>query len=130
MGIDDFHEGPLADKDRVRKKSLQERFSRRTEIEDVAAILSTRFGRRFYWRLITECGIFRSSFTGNNTTFFNEGMRNIGLKFLSDSQEFPDLYLLMMQESKQTEDQKEKEQGPRMVERPIAHSSAAVGADE
>lgn len=130
MGDGEFRDGPLADKERVRKKALQERLSRRTELSDVATILGTRAGRRFFWRLITECGIFKSSFTGNNTTFFNEGMRNVGLKFLADSQEFPDMYLLMMRESKQTEEQVEKESGPRMMETPQAPSPAAVGADD
>ena len=54
--------------------------------------------------------------TGNNTTFFNEGMRNIGLKFFADVNEFPDLYLLMAKESREPEE-REREDGPRMMER-------------
>jgi hypothetical protein len=115
MADGDLHEGPLADKEKVRKKGLQERLNRRTELSDVSVMLSTRSGRRFFWRLLTQCGIFRSSMTGNNTTFFNEGRRDVGLHFLADSQEFPDLYLLMMRESREPE-VKEKEDGPKMLE--------------
>lgn len=127
MADNEFRDGPLADKEKVRKKSLQERLGRRTELADISLILGTRAGRRFFWRLISECGIFKSSFTGNNTTFFNEGMRNVGLKFLADSQEFPDLYLLMMRESK--EEDEPKESGPRMMENP-SKVPAAAGTDD
>lgn len=111
-----MHEGPLADKEKVRKKGLDERLSRRTELGDMATILNQRCGRRFIWRLLSEAGIFKSSFTGNNSTFFNEGRRDIGLKFLADTQEFPELYLLMVKESREPAE-KEKEDGPRMMER-------------
>lgn len=111
----DLREGPLADKEKVRKKGLQERLTRRQELVDMGILLGTRSGRRFIWRLLSECGIFRTSFTGNNTTFFNEGRRDIGLKFLAETQEFPDQYLLMMRESREPE-VKEKEDGPKMME--------------
>lgn len=120
-----MRDGPLADKEKVRRKGLEERLTRRTELGDMAAILSQRAGRRFIWRLLSEAGIFRSSFTGNNSTFFNEGRRDIGLKFLADTQEFPDLYMLMVKESREPQE-KEKEDGPRMMERP----EAAGVADE
>ena len=110
-------EGPLADPERVGKKRLQERLIRRNELDDVATILEMRSGRRFFWRLLSECGLYRTSMTGNNTTFFNEGMRNIGLKFMADVQEFPDLYLKMMKESREPVEE-EKEDGPRMPEGP------------
>lgn len=119
MREDDFNEGPLADKDKIRKKGLQVRLSRRSELSDIASILGTRAGRRFFWRLFTECGIFKTSFTGNNSTFFNEGMRNVGLKFFSDVNEYPDLYLLMAKEARQPEEENEKQNGPKMMEAPV-----------
>jgi hypothetical protein len=115
MADGDLHEGSLADKEKVRKKGLKERLDRRNELSDIAVILGTRSGRRFFWRLLTQCGIFRSSMTGNNTTFFNEGRRDVGLHFLADSQEFPEQYLMMMRESREPE-VKEKEDGPKMME--------------
>lgn len=112
----DVHEGPLADTQKVRKKGLEERLERRNQLEDVSTILGTRSGRRFIWRLLSECRIFQSSFTGNNTTYYMEGMRKIGLVFLADTQEFPDLYILMMREAREPEDV-ERENGPRMMEK-------------
>ena len=116
MAIREDSDGPLADKEKVRKKGLDERLIRRTELSDVASILSTKSGRRFFWRLLSECGIFKSSFTGNNTTYYLEGMRKIGLIFLGDSQEFPEAYLLMMREAREADEP--KEDGPKMMEKP------------
>lgn len=46
---------------------------------DIKKVLSTPSGRRFFWRLWTECGIFRTSFSDSNQMAFNEGKRIIGL---------------------------------------------------
>jgi len=108
-------EGPLADREKVRKKGLEERLSRRTELSDVHAILSQRVGRRFFWRLLSAGKIFAPTFTGNNTSFYNDGRREVMLEFLADSQEFPELYLLMVKESREPLE-KEKDDGPRMME--------------
>lgn len=106
-------EGPLADREKIRKKGLDERLARRQELADIHAILSQRVGRRFFWRLLTAGRIFSPCFTGNNTSFFNEGRRELMLEFLADSQEFPELYLLMVKESREPQ---EKEGGPQMME--------------
>lgn len=50
------------------------------EKEDLVWLMSMPRGRRFMWRLLERTGIHRSSFTGNSTTFFNEGARNVGLQ--------------------------------------------------
>ena len=47
--------------------------------EDIIWLMSQPRGRRFIWRLLERTGLHRSSFTGNSTTFFNEGQRNVGL---------------------------------------------------
>ena len=46
---------------------------RERELADIAWLLSDRRGRRFMWRVFSNAGIFRTSFTGNSETFFNEG---------------------------------------------------------
>lgn len=93
--------GDLADPKKVGRKDLMERVLARQKQEDTLFVLSTIQGRRFYWNLLKECGIFQSSFTGNNTTFFNEGQRNIGLKMLNDLNEVsPESYLKMIEEAK------------------------------
>lgn len=91
----------IDDSDRVKRRESQGNLARRRELADVQFILSTVEGRRFYWRLMRRCGIHKSSFTGNNTTFFQEGERNIGLVMLADLEEAnPDAYVLMLKESK------------------------------
>jgi hypothetical protein len=70
-----------------------------TEMKDVRHVLSTRQGRRFFWKYIGECQVFHSAFTGNNTTFYNTGKQAIGLKLMSDLNEAtPDSYVLMQSE--------------------------------
>jgi len=76
---------------------------REQRLSDVAMLLSTRSGRRFIWGLMTECGIFRTSFDNSGSvTAFNEGRRQIGLRVLADVNESaPEQYLLMLRESQE-----------------------------
>lgn len=94
-----------ADKDQVVKGAREERSKRQQEIDDMKVVLSTRAGRRFVWRHLTNAGIFQSTFTGNSATFFNEGRRDIGLKMLAEvNAASPESYLLMMKESNEGEE--------------------------
>lgn len=72
------------------------------ELNDVHQVMETEYGRRMMYRLLSESGIYRSSFSPgqpDNQTFFNEGKRNIGLFWLSEIQEIcPKLYLKMIGE--------------------------------
>lgn len=89
---------------KVERKEVRGRLGRRRELEDVSFILSTLQGRRFYWRIMQRCGIHKLSFTGNNTTFFNEGERNIGLTLLADLEEAdPSAYVKCLTEARQEE---------------------------
>jgi hypothetical protein len=103
-------EAPLNDPKRVGKKVLEERFTRKGELADVGLILSSKEGRRFLWRLLTKGFVFRTCFTGNNTTFWNEGRRDLALEFLMDTQRFPELYLTMVKENQPGEESRPEEQ--------------------
>jgi hypothetical protein len=93
-----------ADPDQVRAASKKEKNSRELELTDFAHVMSTPQGRRFIWRLLDETGFQKSSFTGNSATFFNEGMRNVGLKIWADMNEAcPDRYIEMLSEARQRE---------------------------
>lgn len=84
---------------RSREKRRRER-----ELNDVRAILATAPGRRWYWRILTQAGIFTTSFTGNSSTFFKEGMRNMGLQMLGDLNEAcPDRYEQMVREDREAQ---------------------------
>ncbi|NDF13319.1 MAG: endopeptidase [Proteobacteria bacterium] len=77
----------------------------KVEEEDLKWVMSNKRGRRFVWRLLDRAGIYRSSFTGNSTTFFNEGQRNIGLMLVAAIHEAcPDQYLAMIKEQKHGRD--------------------------
>ena len=90
-----------ADEESVRTRKRKDEQVRDRELHDMRSVMETVEGRRFVWRLLSQAGVFRTSFTGNSTTFFNEGMRNIGLIVMADVQEAcADKYLEMMNESK------------------------------
>lgn len=56
-------------------------------------------GRNFVWNLITYTGLYDDSFTGNSSTFYNEGKRAIGLRLIADLEEVcPAEFVLMWQE--------------------------------
>lgn len=99
--------GDLADASKVGRKALFDKIKERQERDDIAFILSTMQGRRFYWQLMAKCGIFEEPFTGNNTTFFNCGRGSVGRMLLADLNEIaPQAYLLMVEESKREEAKK------------------------
>ena len=89
------------------KRLEAEKLEREVFINDVRHVLSSVQGRRFVWRILDMAGVYRSSFTGNSTTFFNEGARNIGLRVLSDVMDAkPEAFLLMQQEDKKRKERK------------------------
>lgn len=70
------------------------------EVEDFKWVVSTEQGRRFLWDLLAFAGVYRSSFTGNSHTFFNEGRRDVGLKVLGMINEHtPEAYVTMLKEN-------------------------------
>jgi hypothetical protein len=98
-----FDAGNEAD---VKKRKTKAQLKREREIEEVKQVLSTVSGRATIWRILDWCGVYRTSFTGNSETFFNEGKRNIGLKlieeiFASDKNAF---YLMSREATDKQED--------------------------
>lgn len=50
--------------------------------------MSTKDGRAWVWDHLSQCGVFRTSFTQNALEVsFNEGQRNVGLRVFNDLQE-------------------------------------------
>ena len=47
-------------------------------------VLSTRMGRLVVWDILEQCGVYRSTFTGNAHGTFLEGQRQIGLWMLAE----------------------------------------------
>lgn len=75
-------------------------FYRKRELHDIKTMMSEPMGRRFMWSLLGRAGVFLSCFTGNSTTFFNEGKREIGLQYMHMINEAcPELYHVMVTEA-------------------------------
>ena len=74
---------------------------RQDELRDLSCVMQNARGRRLVWRFLESAMVFRTTFTGNSTTFFNEGRRALGLELLADIQEVAgDEYQLMVKEAK------------------------------
>lgn len=72
------------DEGQVKKKKTKAQIHKEQDKEDLKEILLSPGGRRFLWKLLEECGVYKISFTGNSHTFFNEGKRQIGLRLIED----------------------------------------------
>ena len=88
-----------------RKAQNAEREERRVmeRAADLRYVMDNAAGRRVIHRLLTDAGVFRSSFSADNPheTSFNEGARNLGLKVLAEIMNVASTqYLQMLEEAK------------------------------
>jgi len=91
-----------ADPESVGRKKRKAERNENSRIAAFRAVMATREGRQYVWWLLEQCGIFRTSFTGNSTTFFNEGQRNVGLVLIADiNAACPEQYIVMLTEAKE-----------------------------
>jgi hypothetical protein len=82
------------------ERAAKDKLEREAETEDWAWIMGEKRGRRIVWRLLERTGMYRTSFTGDNATFFNEGQRNIGLAIVARVMDAaPNAYGLMAGEN-------------------------------
>jgi hypothetical protein len=82
------------------RKALPRKYEDEQIKLDVEAIMGTPAGRRYLSHLVEFGGQHRTSFTGNSTTFFNEGLRNFSLKIIADMKQFaPTHYLQLLQDN-------------------------------
>jgi len=80
----------------------------RREEGDLRKVLSIPEGRRFVWKMLSRAGVFRSSFTGNSHTFFNEGKREIGLGMFEDVMTVnSEMFVKMQKENASLENKKD-----------------------
>lgn len=74
-----------ADEEAVPVRRNKARDKREKELNDLRDLLKTYGGRAFLWRVLTQTGLYRQSFTGDEpTTYFNEGKRRIGLWLIEE----------------------------------------------
>jgi hypothetical protein len=79
--------------EKAKRKRLQ-------EIEDIKWLMAHPAGRRVVCRLLTESGVFRTSFHNSGSTMaFNEGRKTIGYMLTGELMELtPDAYLKLLKE--------------------------------
>ena len=96
---DPFNAGDPQD---VRERESAARKARIREMDDLRDLLATPAGRRFAWRMLDHCGVFRSTFSGHGARdAFNEGARNVGLFLMAEITEADaDAFTNMLKESK------------------------------
>ena len=91
-----------ADPEQVERAKQKAESLNDRRLNDIREVLNTRRGRRFFWRYLEICGVYKTSNADQHQIFFNEGMRNIGLQLLADLNEAaPEVYLIMLREAQE-----------------------------
>ena len=81
--------------------AAREELATRQVENDTKWLMAHPEGRRIVWGQLEDAGVFRTSMTADNWTFFNEGQRNMGLRLMARVQEHcPDEYALMLKENR------------------------------
>lgn len=94
-----------ADEVQVKEAREREKLGRDKDLNDLRWVMSMPQGRRFLHKLLHNCGIYQSSFTGSSETFFLEGQRNVGLKLLADiTAADAKLYFQMLEEGQRLDE--------------------------
>lgn len=91
-----------ADEKQVKEANRKILSARRSELNEVRALLATAEGRKFLWRLLERCGVYKSSYDQSGSrVYFNEGRREVGLWVLAEIIEAePEAYVSLMKEAK------------------------------
>lgn len=93
---------------RRRRKTEQANITKvesRREVEDIQWLMSEKNGRRLMFGLLETAGVFLGSFTGDAETFYREGKRAVGLRYLAMlNSNCPDEYVLMLREHQEDVD--------------------------
>lgn len=74
---------------------------RQSEVAVVKSLMASPGGRRYMWNMMSFCSVFSShGAPESGQLYFNEGMRNVGLKLLYSIQaNAPEAYESMVKES-------------------------------
>lgn len=90
-----------ANEQQVKEADKKAKFLAKVHLDDVRKVLETQSGRDYLWRIMVYAGTFECDFAGNNTQYFIEGKREMGLKIWKDVMEAdPQLFVSMWKKSK------------------------------
>lgn len=73
-----------ADPNQIAKRKGDAALREKQRLNGLRTLMHQRDGRTWVRDLIERAHVFRTSFTGNSTTFFNEGERNQALQIMAD----------------------------------------------
>lgn len=86
--------------DKVAKNAL-----RAQELADMKHLMSDPVNRRVMWKFLTKGNIFRKTFTGNSSSFYLDGKRELTLEVYQDIMlACPELFWKAQQENFKPED--------------------------
>lgn len=91
-----------ANEKQVAKAKKKEEIELVFQENSIRYVLASKEGRKFYWDLMCDCGIFTiSAHASGSWTYYNEGKRSVGLKLLSKINDLdPKVYAQMVDENK------------------------------
>lgn len=74
-------------------------------LSDLATVLDNESGRQVLWYILSQCGVYDGTCTGDNHTFFLQGRRDIGLMIIGllsdvDPTAYPKLQLRMAKDGR------------------------------
>ena len=107
MMTQEYEPTDLAGQERTAEQSAaEERRQRELRQNDLRWAMSTKQGRRFIYRQLSEAGIWLSSFDADTAVMaFREGRRNGGLQLLSEIMEAcPERYTDMLTEQQEAKE--------------------------
>ena len=84
----DIREKSIQDLEEIEKKKRLSSQEREKDRHAWALVMNLKEGRRVIRNILSMCGLYRSSFTGNSETFKLEGQRNIGLTIKRELENF------------------------------------------
>lgn len=84
----------------VNNAQRKERFENNRMDDDLNFVLSTKQGRRFIWRLLSECKVFGSVWHPSAAIHYNSGKQDLGHWVMAESTRVsPDFFIEMMKEN-------------------------------
>jgi len=82
--VKDAFVGNASDVQQVKKAGHKEKLKEKEDVKDLKEVLSTREGRRFLWRLLTECKVFSSIWTPSAQIHYFAGRHDLGLWLMAE----------------------------------------------
>lgn len=74
-----------ADPTKVRDRGRKQKREEQQELEDLRELLKLPAGRRFLWRMLERCAVWKTSFHPSGQVFAaNEGRRGVGVELMTD----------------------------------------------